>query len=517
MRCTHRDLHRNGEHYDEAWSTGRLGVHGNIFMNRLTALSLGTAFVTVFGADAARATVYTANPGDNLSALANSVQSGDVIQLNPGTYTSGIYPNAGFTGVTIRSTNPANPAVLSGVGMQFPDAHDITVSDIVMQNTAGNYINAFNSDSSGPAATNFTFRNMTFQNPVYSTTVETIGLKMAGVDGFAIDNCRFLGFGNMAGALGIDGVGVHQGTVTHSVFNTTGAQVGGGGGYGIQFKGASADITIRANRFDDSYRTGQRGINNGGSTGVPYFRPQPPPPYEATRITMEGNVFSGWRAPADFASSDGGTFRNNLVYRPIGYVAWITTESIINGITYQAKNGSVLSNRFIWNQGDLYEPNFTFVNIGSSTLPDTFTFAGNQWYNATNSSNSAPHLGSITETGSIYGVNPNVSVDKIVPWTFGWGLYLANDSLATDIYTITGQSEPLLLATPGAGGALDLGAAYPLTGTWTFQPADTSVSLSAMTDAVLIRQSLVPEPATLGLLVLPFVLLLNRKAGRESN
>ena len=327
-----------------------------ISMNRRTALSLAAAAVTVFAAADARATVFTANPGDNLTILANSAQSGDTIQLNPGTYTTGMYPNAGFTGVTIRSTNPANPAVFSGAGMQFPDAHNITVSDIVMQNTAGNYINAFNSDSSGPAATNFTFRNMTFQNPVYSTSVQTIGLKMAGVDGFTIDNCRFNGFSNMSGALGIDGVGVHQGTVTHSVFDTTGAQVGGGGGYGIQFKGASADITIRANRFVDTYRTGQRGINNGGSTGVPYFRPQPPPLYEATDVTMEGNVFSGWRAPVDFASNDGGTFRNNLVYRPIGYFAWITTESVINGITYQAKNGSVLSNRFIWNQGDLYEP-----------------------------------------------------------------------------------------------------------------------------------------------------------------
>ena len=81
-------------------------------------------------------------------------------------------------------------------------------------------------------------------------------------------------------------------------------------------------------------------------------------------------------------------------------------------------------------------------------------------------------------------------------------MYLTNDSLATDIYTITGQSEPLLLATPGADGALDLGALYPLTGTWTFQPANTSLSLSAMTDAVLIRESLVPEPA-MSLLVLP--------------
>lgn len=43
-------------------------------------------------------------------------------------------------------------------------------------------------------------------------------------------------------------------------------------------------------------RTGGRGLNLGGSTGLPYFRPSVGD-YEATRLLVAGNRFYGCQAP----------------------------------------------------------------------------------------------------------------------------------------------------------------------------------------------------------------------------
>ena len=72
-----------------------------------------------------------------------------------------------------------------------------------------------------------------------------------------------------------------------------------------------------------------------------------------------------------------------------------------------------------------------------------------------------------------------------------------------------------MVAIPGAGATLDLAAPYPLIGTWTFAPVGPSMTMGALTDAVLLRQSLVPEPAGLVVLAAAGWLLTTRSAGAE--
>src|ERR1035437_1057184 len=134
-------------------------------------LALGVAC----GASYASATVYTANPGTNLSALYGSLKPGDTLQLNPGTYTSGYYP-IDLSGVTITSTNPVNPAILSGAGMQLFNASNVTVSNLIFQNIGGNFIQGSDGGDYSNPATNLTFRNLVFRNPV-SAAGYTIGIK----------------------------------------------------------------------------------------------------------------------------------------------------------------------------------------------------------------------------------------------------------------------------------------------------------------------------------------------------
>jgi hypothetical protein len=84
-----------------------------------------TAVLAVLAASAlatatAAQTTYTVNPAQNIQAVINGAASGDVIELNPGTYQQIIQ----ITGknLTVRSTNPTDAAtvaatVLDGVGL----------------------------------------------------------------------------------------------------------------------------------------------------------------------------------------------------------------------------------------------------------------------------------------------------------------------------------------------------------------------------------------------------------------
>src|SRR5690606_18923956 len=64
------------------------------------------------------------------NALA-AASPGDSIILQPGTYGGGHF-RAGLQGVTIRSSDPANPAIISGGsnGIQLSDASDVTIADL---------------------------------------------------------------------------------------------------------------------------------------------------------------------------------------------------------------------------------------------------------------------------------------------------------------------------------------------------------------------------------------------------
>ena len=98
--------------------------------------------------------------------------------------------------------------------------------------------------------------------------------------GFHLDRVQVVDWGS--GGSGVDMVGSHQGLIERSLFQGNNDLAGSG----IQAKGGTSDIVIRANRFESA---GGRALNLGGSTGLEFFRPQPPGTVEAQNLVAEGN------------------------------------------------------------------------------------------------------------------------------------------------------------------------------------------------------------------------------------
>ena len=147
---------------------------------------------------------------------------------------------------------------------------------------------------------------------------------------------------------------------------------------GVQAKGGSADTIIHGNLFA---RIPARGVNAGGSTGLPYFRPSDAP-YEAANIRILSNVFvdngaMGGAAVA-YVGCDGCTFAHNTVISPQTWVVRILQESTDPRFV-PSRDGLFVNNVVVLDTGDIR----TFVNVGGGTAPETFTFANNLWY-ATN-------------------------------------------------------------------------------------------------------------------------------------
>ncbi|HUS48008.1 MAG TPA: right-handed parallel beta-helix repeat-containing protein [Phycisphaerae bacterium] len=417
---------------------------------------------------------------NSLRQALNNANPGDEILLSPGTYAGGLYV-VGLTGVTMRSLDAGAPAVIDAGGgnecMHLVDPVGVTVKDLIFQNANDNGINIDDGGTYATPADGVVLRNVTVLNTNPDGNHD--GIKLSGVDNFHVDRCRVVTWGGSA----IDMVGCHQGLIENSYF----ADPSGLGSTGVRPKGGSANIIIRANRLVDA---SDRAISIGGSTGLLYFRPQPPGTVEADNIIAEGNVVIRSEASVAYINIDGGvTVRRNFIYRPQHWVMRILKENTNPGFVDTAR-GEFLDNVVVWHQGDLS----TFVNIGSNTLPGTFVFARNQWYNATSPGNSTPSLPA-PETDGVYGVDPGLDVDEIVPWTFEGGLWLVNANDAGKTTTVA-SPESVRLATPGAGAELDFDQTYPLIGQWSFSALEgPSFSMEAFSQAVLIDPTAIPDDA----------------------
>ena len=411
------------------------------------------------------ATIDVSDSAGLQSALDNA-QSGDDIELQAGTY-PGRFVLSDRTGITISSQDPANPATIDAAGLgealKFSAVHNVSVTGINIENASVNGINIDDVGTAGTdTSTGITLQNLTFTNGSGN------GIKLAGVDNFYVGRINMVGWGG--GDSAVDLVGSHHGLVECSYFQNSSP----GSGTGFQAKGGSADVIVRANRF---VTANERAIQIGGSTDLDVFRPQPPGNVEASGIVAEGNVIlnngypsAGIGAAVSFVNTADGIFRNNVVDRPSIYAIRILKENTQPGFI-DTQNGTIVNNDFIWNEGDLAEA----VNVGDGTLPNTFHFAGNHWYNSTNPANSTPSLPT-TETGGVYGVDPQVNLRGITPWDYPWGKWVVNTSDLLDTITLD-HPEKFKLAIPGPGATLDLSAANPLIGAWQFE-ALTSANFS---------------------------------------
>ena len=403
---------------------------------------------------------------------------GDAIILQPGVYGGGHY-RANLQGVTIRSADPANQAIIDGGsnGIQLSDPANVTIADLTFRHQTGNGLNIDDGGSFETPAANVTLRNLTVRDIVTAGNFD--GIKLSGVNDFLIENVQVLNWGT--GGSAVDMVGCHRGLIQNSSFIHTNSA---NSGTTLQPKGGSKDITFRANRIELPRGSG-RAVQAGGSTGTPFFRfVDGDSDYEASRIIAEGNVIIGGSSSFSWVNIDGGVFHHNVASRPGHWVARILNE---NGGTpiVDTQNGIFQDNRIVYN--DTGSEFSTAVNVGVETLPNTFAFARNEWLNLANPTpaGSTPTLPT-PETGGVYGASPAPSVDAPQVWNFAWGKWIVNAN-ATPQSVNVAPFQSLRQAAAGASATFHPLDADPLAGEWTLHnlPA-TTLELPAFSQAILI-------------------------------
>ncbi len=403
------------------------------------------------------------------AALANA-QPGDSILLMPGNYGGGHF-RAGLNQVTIRSQDAENPAIIQGGvnGIQLSDASNVVIEDLVFEAQTGNGINIDDGGSFDTPATDITLRNMTVRD--MNALGNNDGIKLSGVTGFLIDRVVVENWGD--GGSAVDPVGSHNGLIQNSIFRHDDA-----GSSGVRPKGGSKNLRILANRFEMPGGTG-RAIQAGGSTGTEFFRfIDGDSGYEADNVTAAGNLIIDAHAAVSYANIDGGNFHHNWLQNPRNWAMRILNENQGRPIV-DTQNGVFTDNVIEYDGNQWNRP----ANVGPETLPETFTFARNQWNNATGTTSvslPAPEI-----DGQYGSIDVQRSGDGIL-WELDWGYWLVNATQLGPASRLTLDGfQNLLLAQPASTGEFDPTAADPLSGEWTFEP------LLAPTIAMQPQQNLV--------------------------
>lgn len=444
------------------------------------SISFGLTFLEMTGTTQGLAATRNVSTASGFQSALNNAASGDEIVLAPGSYPGKFVAN-GLSNVVIRSRDPNNRAVINATGrlegLKMTSISSVTVADLVIRGASDNGINIDDGGNLNAPSTNVNLRNLLVQDIGGGGNED--GIKLSGVYGFHFDLLQVINWGD--GGSAVDVGGSHHGLIENSFFQNDATSAGSG----VRPKGGSSDITIRANRFVNA---NERAIQFGGVTGLQFFRPQPPGNVEASGIIAEGNVIVGSEAAVSYVNVVDGTFRRNYVYRPNHWLMRILKENNNPGFL-NTRNGALYDNVVEWEDGDIGP----FYNPGSNTLPSTFQFARNQWFNSTDPSSSTPNLPSL-EVGGIVGIDPQLDIDQIVPWSFEWGTWLVNAVDSENSITIESPGD-FMLATPGAGATLDLGLAYPLVGDWTFSHlTGANLMMAPYSQSVLINAAGVPEP-----------------------
>ncbi len=243
-----------------------------------------------------RDALHRAKPGATIVLDGVSFQSGLRIEGVLGTKEKPI---------VIMGADQENPPLFKGgsVGIQLSRCKYITLRNIRVVECTGNGINVDDGERYDDPPTGLVFEDLVIERIGPRGNLD--GLKLSGLDGFTVRNCRFEGWGGSA----IDMVGCRNGLIEACEFF---GKVGFTQASGVQAKGGSENITIRSNFFKNA---GQRSINLGGSTGLRYFRPKVRD-WEARNIVVEGNRFVGSMAPIAFITSTDCVVRQNTIVHP---------------------------------------------------------------------------------------------------------------------------------------------------------------------------------------------------------
>lgn len=458
------------------------------------------ATVFAFSCQGFAADINVSNDAELSTALNNAV-SGDRILLAAGQYNR--FSRTGLSGITLRSADPKNLAVISAGGngevMHLSSVTNITIEHLIFEEFSTNGINI---DDSGNWPTGkssgIILRDITVRN-ANAVSGNRDAIKISGVDNFLIDRVQVINWSS--GGSAIDPVGSHNGVISNSRFVHNGPTASA-----IRPKGGSSNIDIIGNYLE---MTGGRAIQFGGSTGASLFRFLPGESnYEADNIRAAGNIVTGAESAFSWVNIDGGIARHNFVDRPTTWVMRILNENQGNSIV-DTQNG-VFSDNII--QFDI-APN-RVVNIGPEVLAGTFTFQRNQWYDFDDPGLTEADLQlPAVELGGIYGVNPQLNVSDAITFETEWGLWGVNPHLTDQLLTIS-DFQRYSVAMAGSGASFDPLASNPFIGNWNFTPlTNANIQINAQSQ-LLLSVTAVPEPSFAGVLFLGTCIVLPRRGKR---
>jgi hypothetical protein len=323
---------------------------------------------------------HVVEPGRDWSRAASQARPGDVIVLAEGVHRPAMIDGLEGTPdrpIVIRGTGPDTPARIdaarSNFGLMLRRPRHVVIQDIVITGAAGNGVNIDDGaghDAAGePWPADLTLRRVAVERT--GPRGNTDGIKLSGLRAVRIEDCRVEGWGGSA----IDMVGCHEVSITGCTFKGLPDHDQSSG---VQAKGGSSDVRVVECRFENA---GQRAVNLGGSTGLPYFRPAVPADaapgtlYEAENIIVERCVIVGGDCAVAFVNSRGGIVRRCTISGTSRWVFRLLHEN--NDPRFGPSEGGVVENCLVIWRGP---PPRSFVNVGPGTSPDTFRFGTNLWW-----------------------------------------------------------------------------------------------------------------------------------------
>ena len=313
---------------------------------------------------------------------------GTTILLAPGTYEGG-HRVAGAAGIEIRGADPKDPPLFAGGGstaFHFSACSGIRVAHLRVKGFPGNGINIDDGGVLDRPSRDVTVESVSFEDTGPRGNHD--GLKMSGVAGFLVKDCRFEGWGGSA----IDMVGCRDGVVESCRFL---GKEGFSGSNGVQMKGGTRDVLVHLSYFRDC---GDRAVNLGGSTGLEFFRPSVGD-FEAKGIEVAGNRFHGSLSAVAFVTAAGGRVHHNTIHRPGKWVLRVLQESADE--RFRPSRDGVFEENLVVFDGAVS----AFVNVGPRTAPETFRFRRNAWFEIGGSRR--PEL-PVREEDGVAGVDPKL-------------------------------------------------------------------------------------------------------------
>jgi len=295
--------------------------------------------------------------------------------------------------IVIEAADPRNKPVIQGgaAGLHLSGCAHVVLRNLIVRGQSANGINIDDGGAGDAPAHHVTLEGIEVAD--VGPRGNRDGIKLSGVDDLVLRGCTVTDWAGQ----GIDMVGCHRALIEECTFRN---KDGLGPTSGVQAKGGSSQVTVRRCTFVNA---GQRAINIGGSTGLPYFRPRGAK-YEAREVTVEGCRFVGSLSPIAFVGVDGATVRYNTIVRPEKWVVRILQETAEPGFV-ACRNGVFERNLIIYRRASVRE----VVNVGRGTEPATFRFRANLWYCEDQPAQSRPPLPA-PEEGGVYGIDPKVAL-----------------------------------------------------------------------------------------------------------